>query len=168
MADQIFILDGDENVVSEFKEGLLKLGMIPIEVDAIAASKEKLRDASDLDKKNNPTISFEDMEFFGKKDNSQYAVEPITMLTLAVTLLGSAGFASIVTTILKAHKGEGSIDIDEKGNITKVIFKDMNPKNVPKMIEEISQAAREAGKLNKKVLLSSTSEGNSSTDEIEN
>lgn len=36
------------------------------------------------------------------------------------------------------------------------------------MIEEISQAAREAGKLNKKAILSSTSEDNSSTDEIEN
>ncbi len=168
MADQIFVLDGDENIVSEFKEGLLKLGMIPIEVDAIAASEEKLCDASDLDEKSNPSISFEDMEFFGKKDNSQYAVDPITMLTLAVTLLGSAGFASIVTTILKAHKGEGSIDIDEKGNITKITFKDMNPKNVPKLIEEISQAAREAGKLNKKALLSNISEGNSSTDEIGN
>lgn len=43
MADQIFALDGDENIVSEFKEGLLKLGMIPIEMDAIIAPEGKLR-----------------------------------------------------------------------------------------------------------------------------
>ena len=169
MADRVLILDGDENIVSDFKEELLKLGMIPIELDEIIDSDGKGCNFSDSDEKSNSSTSFEDVAFFGKKDNSQYAVEPITIMTLAVTLLGSAGFASIVTTVLKAHKGEGSIDIDEKGNITKITFKDMNPQKVPKMIEEISQAAREASKLNKReILISSTSEGDSSTEEIEN
>lgn len=169
MADQILVLDGNEDIVSEFKEGLLKLGMIPIELDETIDSDGKCRIVSDAVEKNESSISFEDEEFFGKKDSSQYAVEPITMLTLAVTLLGSAGFASIVTNVINAHKGEGSIDIDEKGNITKVTFKDMNPKKVPRMIEEISQAAREASKLNKRdILMSSTSESDSSTEEIEN
>ena len=165
MADRILMIDGDEDIVSEFKEGLLKLGMIPIELNANLDG--KLCDVSDLGEEINLNISFEDETFFGKKDNSQYAADPITMLTLAVTLLGSAGFASIVTTVLKAHKGEGSIDIDEKGNIIKVTFKDMNPKKVPGMIDEISQAAREASILNKKAFSeSSTLENGSSIEEI--
>lgn len=168
MADQILVLDGNEDIVSVFKTRLLELGMIPIEMDIAANSREKAYSASDLEK-NNLVSSFEDEAFFGKKDNSQFTLEPIAIVTLAVTLLGSAGFATIVTNILKAHKGEGSIEVDEKGNVTKVTFKDMNPKEVPKMIEEITEAVRASSALNRRAMLNDTSlHDNSFTEDMEN
>lgn len=165
MADHILMIDGNEDIVSEFNVRLLELGMIPVEMDTANNLGEKAY--SDLDSEEEIN-SFEDEVFFGKKDNSQYTFEPVTIVSLAVTLLGSAGFASIVTSVLNAHKGEGNIEIDEKGNITKITFKDMNPKKVPKMIEEISEAARKAGSLNKKAILNDAlSQDNAFTEDTE-
>lgn len=165
MADHILVIDGNEDIVSEFNAKLLELGMIPIEMDTANSLGEKIYSDVNSEEENN---SFEDEAFFGKKDNSQYTFEPITIVSLAVTLLGSAGFASIVTSVLNAHKGEGNIEIDEKGNVTKITFKDMNPRKVPKMIEEISEAARKAGSLNKKAILNdSLSQDNAFTEDTE-
>lgn len=165
MADHILMIDGNEDIVSEFNARLLELGMIPIEMDTANNSGEKVYSDVNLGEKPN---SFGEEDFLGKKDDSQYTFEPITMVSLAVTLLGSAGFASIVTSVLNAHKGEGDIEIDEKGNITKITFKDMNPRKVPKMIEEISEAARKAGSLNKRAILKDAlSQDNAFTEDTE-
>ncbi len=166
MAHRILMLDGDENIVSEFKDGLLNLGVVPIELDTMIETDRELQTVLNFDESNNSPIPFEDEAFFGKRDDSQYGVDP-TVISFAVTLLTSASFASIVTSILNAHKGDGSIEIDEKGNITKVTFNNVNPKKVPKMITGISQAINDANKFNKDANNTSISENDFSTEKIE-
>ena len=59
-----------------------------------------------------------------------------------LTLLGTGGLVEIIKSILNAHKGEGTIELDEQGRITKVTFKNMMPNDVGKVVNSISEATK--------------------------
>lgn len=165
MPDEILVLDGEREIVTEFEKGLLQLGMTPIEIDTLSVVDDTIYNTG-KHKDEADDISFESREFFGKKEESQYTIDSTAIVSSIVGLLGTGGLVTIVTTVINAHKGEGSVEFDEKGNIIKVTFKDMNPNKVPKLLEEISQCIREGRKLNSEVLIETavTEEDNSQND----
>ena len=121
MASQILVLDGDTDTVNLFQEEFLKLGMISIELDTVESWPQDI--TTDV-------------------VAPLYTFVPADIFPFIVTLLGTGGLVEIIKSILNAHKGEGTIELDEQGRITKVTFKNMMPNDVGKVVNSISEATK--------------------------
>lgn len=141
--EHYFVFKGQKDVVDSFEKGLIELGLFQVEIDTIqngnfgSYSKNSDIDAGRLSKMN-----------MHARDDSKYAISSDMIMSI-LGLMGTTGIAGIITNVLNSHKGEGSVEFNQEGNITKVTFKDMNPKKVPEMLAEISELVRKEEKQNK-------------------
>ena len=113
--EQIIVLSGNHKSTMIFYDGMRNLGMIP--------------------------YTFEQVDPRTDKHSGVFA-DANTILSIATALLGSGGLVAIITAYLESHKAEGSIELDKRGNVMKVNFRNMKPSEVTVMVNEITSIAR--------------------------
>ncbi|MCR5789607.1 MAG: hypothetical protein K6G83_06935 [Lachnospiraceae bacterium] len=144
------ILNGDRGIVSEFEKALLEMGMRRLDaVEQNALMMESDNDTELADAKDRIVdVSSEVVtDFWGIKEDGIFSCDPTTVTAMAAAvsaLLGGGGLTAIIMGVMNRHKAEGSVELDKKGNVLKITFKDMNPKQVPIVTREIIQAVRES------------------------
>lgn len=118
MANQILVLDGDMDAVCAFRDELMELGMVLLEMDGSAKTLDS---------------------FLANLDDPQYSFSLGELAEFVIALLGTSSLVEIIKGIVNAHKGEGSMEWDEHGNIRKLSFKNMTPEDVAKLISKVSE-----------------------------
>lgn len=140
MSEKILMLEGEKEIVAELEKGLLDLGMLSIELDV---HDDELASTAEVVFKTDEKMC---RSSFENEEEDKFKIDPLGIIGTIVALIGSKNLVTMIVTVINRHKEEGSIELDENGNILKVNFKNIKPEKVPKMLSEIAEVVRKEEK----------------------